>query len=134
VAPTLLGAHGSVKARYDRDDRLPVDRPVIMGAMSRLVRIASPGEIPVGQGKAVEIDGLLLAVFNAGGLYHAIDGFCPHEGGPLADGALLGDSVVCPWHGFDFDVRTGACSVAPDLAVTVYPVRVTGSDVVVELP
>ncbi|HEX2481109.1 MAG TPA: Rieske 2Fe-2S domain-containing protein, partial [Methylomirabilota bacterium] len=66
--------------------------------MSRLVRIASPGEIPVGQGKTVEIDGLLLAVFNAGsGLYHAIDGSCPHEGGPLADGALLGDSVVCPW-------------------------------------
>ncbi len=132
MAPTLLGAHGSVKARCDR---LPIDRPVIMGAMSRLVRIASPGEIPVGQGKAVEIDGLLLAVFNAGsGLYHAIDGSCPHEGGPLADGALLGDSVVCPWHGFDFDIRTGACSVAPDLAVTVYPVRVTGSDVVVELP
>jgi nitrite reductase/ring-hydroxylating ferredoxin subunit len=103
--------------------------------MSRLVRIAAAGEIPVGQGKSVEIDGLPLAVFNAGsGLYHAIDGSCPHEGGPLADGALLGDSVVCPWHGFDFDVRTGTCNVAPDLTVTVYPVRVTGSDVVVELP
>jgi nitrite reductase (NADH) small subunit len=41
---------------------------------------------------------------------------------------------VCPWHGFDFDVRTGACNVAPDLSVTVYPVRVAGSDVLVELP
>jgi nitrite reductase/ring-hydroxylating ferredoxin subunit len=41
---------------------------------------------------------------------------------------------VCPWHGFDFDVRTGACDVAPDLSVTVYPVRVTDSDVLVELP
>ena len=41
---------------------------------------------------------------------------------------------MCPWHGFDFDVRTGVCNVAPDLSVTVYPVRVAGSDVLVELP
>ncbi|HWC03611.1 MAG TPA: Rieske 2Fe-2S domain-containing protein [Methylomirabilota bacterium] len=103
--------------------------------MSRLVRVASVGEIPVGRGKTVEIDGLPFAVFNAGGgLYHAIDGSCPHEGGPLADGALLGDSAVCPWHGFDFDVRTGGCRVAPDLSVSVYPVRVADADVVVELP
>jgi nitrite reductase/ring-hydroxylating ferredoxin subunit len=115
--------------------RAAVDRPVIMGDVSRLVRIASVGEIPVGRGKTVEVDGLPIAVFNAGaGLYHATDGSCPHEGGPLADGALLGDSAVCPWHGFDFDVRTGACGVAPDLSVTVYPVRVTDGDIVVELP
>ena len=103
--------------------------------MSRLVRVASVGEIPVGRGKPVEVDGIPLAVFNAGGgQYQALSGACPHEGGPLGDGVLLGDRVVCPWHGFDFDVRTGTCHVAPDLAVTVYPVRVTGSDVHVELP
>ena len=103
--------------------------------MSHRVRVASVGEIPVGRGKAVEVDGIPLAVFNAGGdRYQALAGACPHEGGPLADGVLLGDSVVCPWHGFDFDVRTGACDVAPDLSVTVYPVSVTGSDVLVELP
>ena len=93
-----------------------------MVGVPRLVRIASPGEIPVGRGKTVEIDGLAIAVFNAGGgRYHAMDGSCPHEGGPLADGALLGDSAVCPWHGFDFDVRTGVCGVAPDLSVTSIP-------------
>ena len=106
-----------------------------MGAVSRLVRVASVGEVPVGRGKTVEVDGLPLAIFNAGGgHYQAMSGSCPHEGGPLADGVLLGDSVVCPWHGFDFDARTGACKVASDLSVTVYPVRVTGSDVLVELP
>jgi nitrite reductase/ring-hydroxylating ferredoxin subunit len=101
----------------------------------RLVRVASVGEIPVGRGKSLEVDGIHLAVFNAGGgQYQALFGACPHEGGPLGDGVLLGDSVVCPWHGFDFDVRTGACAVAPDLSVTVYPVRVAGFDVLVELP
>jgi len=103
--------------------------------VSRLVRVASVGEIPVGRGKSVEVDGIPIAVFNAGsGQYQALSGACPHEGGPLADGALLGDSVVCPWHGFDFDVRTGACDVAPDLSVSVYPVRVAESDILVELP
>jgi nitrite reductase/ring-hydroxylating ferredoxin subunit len=106
-----------------------------MTAMSRWVRVAASGEIPVGRGKSVEIAGIPIAVFNAGGgQYWALSGSCPHEGGPLADGALLADSVVCPWHGFDFDVRTGACDVAPDLSVSVYPVTVTGSDVLVELP
>ena len=133
MAPTLLGGHGSVKARASLP--APTLAVAIMVDVPRLVRIASPGEIPVGRGKTVEIDGLAIAVFNAGGgRYHAMDGSCPHEGGPLADGALLGDSAVCPWHGFDFDVNTGVCGVAPDLSVTVYPVRVTSSDVVVELP
>src|SRR5262249_9585151 len=126
VDPTLLVGPGGVKAARR-------DHAAIMGGVSRLVRVAAVGEIPVGRGKSVEIGSLLLAVFNAGGgRYQALSGVCPHEGGPLADGALLGDQVVCPWHGFDFDVRTGVCDVAPDLSVTVYPARVVDSDVVVE--
>ncbi|HEY7141481.1 MAG TPA: Rieske 2Fe-2S domain-containing protein [Methylomirabilota bacterium] len=125
--PPYWAGPGSVKARPDR--------AAIMGAVSRLVRVASAGEIPIGRGKSVEVDGIPLAVFHVDdGQYQALEGSCPHEGGPLGDGVLLGDRVVCPWHGFDFDVRTGACNVAPDLAVTVYPVWVAGSDVLVELP
>jgi len=106
-----------------------------MGGVSRVVRVASVDEIPVGRGKTVEVGGLVLAVFNAGaGRYHALSGACAHEDGPLGEGVLLGDSVVCPWHGFDFDVRTGVCGVAPDLSVSVYPVRVAGADLLVELP
>ena len=106
-----------------------------MGAVLRQVRVAAVGEIPVGRGKTVEVDGLFLAVFNAGGgHYHALSGSCPHEGGPLGEGVLLADHVVCPWHGFDFDVGTGVCAGAPDLSVSVYPVRVVGADLVAELP
>ena len=105
-----------------------------METVPRSVRVAHVGEIPVGRGKTVEVDGLFLAVFNAGsGRYHAVTGSCPHEGGPLAEGVLLGDRIMCPWHGFDFDVTTGACRAAPDLSVNVYPVRVAGADLVIEL-
>jgi nitrite reductase/ring-hydroxylating ferredoxin subunit len=106
-----------------------------MGGVPRLVRVASVSDIPVGRGKTVEADGLYLAVFNAGdGRFHALSGNCAHEDGPLGEGVLLGDRAVCPWHGFDFDVRTGVCRVAPDLAVSVYPVQVSGVDLLVELP
>jgi nitrite reductase/ring-hydroxylating ferredoxin subunit len=103
--------------------------------MPRLARVASVDEIPAGRGMRVEVDGHVLAVFNAGaGRYHALSGVCPHEGGPLGDGVLIRGAAVCPWHGFDFDLQTGACGVDPDLSVRVYPVRVEGADLFVELP
>jgi nitrite reductase/ring-hydroxylating ferredoxin subunit len=105
-----------------------------MEAVPRLVRVAAAGEIPVGRGKTVEVDGLFLAVYNTGnGRYRAVSGSCPHEGGPLGEGVLVGSRIICPWHGFDFDVATGRCAASPDLSVVVYPVREAGADVVVEL-
>lgn len=99
------------------------------------VRVASTGEIAVGHGKLVEKDGLTVAVFNAGGgRFYACGALCPHEDGPLADGWLEGDVVVCPWHGFDYEVATGACRVDPDLTVPVYRVRVSGNMVEVDIP
>ena len=91
--PPYWGPAGGVKARRPRTgesaarDRALARPRRIMGAVSRLVRVASVGEIPVGRGKTVEVDGLFLAVFNAGGgRYHALSGSCPHEGGPLGRG------------------------------------------------
>jgi nitrite reductase/ring-hydroxylating ferredoxin subunit len=99
------------------------------------VPVARAAEIPVGKGRLVEHGSFTVAVFNAGGgRFHALSALCPHEDGPLADGWLEGDTVVCPWHGYDFDVATGACRVADDLAVTVYPTRVTNGMVEVDLP
>ena len=89
----------------------------------------------MGRGKTVETDGIELAVFNAGnGRYYASSPSCPHEGGPLGDGALDRGAIICPWHGFDFDLQTGTGRVDPDLSVAVYPVRVEGTDLLVELP
>ena len=56
------------------------------------------------------------------------------EDGPLAEGWLEGTSVVCPWHGFDFDLTTGACRVDDDLSVPVYATRVRAGVVEVDLP
>jgi nitrite reductase (NADH) small subunit len=99
------------------------------------VRVAATDDIPVGQGALLDVNGVMLAVFNAGGgRFHATSPVCPHEDGPLAEGWIEGEAVVCPWHGFDFELKTGRCLVDDNLAITVYPVRVTGADVEVDLP
>jgi nitrite reductase/ring-hydroxylating ferredoxin subunit len=99
------------------------------------VAVARAAEIPVGKARFVEHAAVPVAVFNAGGgRFYAVSALCPHEDGPLAEGWLEGDTVVCPWHGFDFDVATGACHVAEDLSIGVYPTRVSNGVVEVELP
>jgi ferredoxin-NADP reductase/nitrite reductase/ring-hydroxylating ferredoxin subunit len=103
--------------------------------MSEAVRIASVAEIPPGSGRLVEVNGMRIAVFNNGGRFHAIDDACSHQGGPLSEGTLDGKVVTCPWHGARFDVTTGAVVSPPARrSVATYPVRVSGPDLLVEVP
>jgi nitrite reductase (NADH) small subunit len=99
------------------------------------VKVAEVRDVPEGRGALVEHAGRAIAVFNAGGgRIYATSPVCPHEDGPLAEGWIEDGAVVCPWHGFDFDLGTGACRVDPDLAVTLYPARVSGSAIEVDVP
>jgi nitrite reductase/ring-hydroxylating ferredoxin subunit len=99
------------------------------------VKVVEADAIEVGHGALVESQGVAVAVFNGGGgRFFACGAICPHEDGPLAEGWLEGDAVVCPWHGFDFDLRTGRCQVAEGLTIPVYPTRVTDGTVEVDLP
>ena len=75
--------------------------------MSAFIRVATRGELPTGGKKLVEIDGRAIAVFNIDDVFYAIDDVCTHDGGPLAEGELIGCEIECPRHGARFDVRTG---------------------------
>ena len=96
-------------------------------------KVAAVSEIPVGEGRCVEVEGHAIAVFNVGGNFHAIDNSCPHRGGPLADGPVSGTMVTCPWHGWQFDCTSGQSSMNPTMGVTVYKASVDGDDVFIEL-
>jgi nitrite reductase/ring-hydroxylating ferredoxin subunit len=99
------------------------------------LRAARASDIPIGKGCLVEGSAIPVAVFNAGqGRFYAVSALCPHEDGPLADGWLEAGTVVCPWHGFDFDVASGACRVSDDLSIAVYRTRVTDGVVEVDVP
>lgn len=75
--------------------------------------VAKAATIPEGDFAQVEIDGVLIAVFNVGGQFYAIDDVCTHDGGGLAGGAVEGDVVICPRHGARFCLRTGAALTPP---------------------
>ncbi|MFQ5845020.1 MAG: Rieske (2Fe-2S) protein [Planctomycetota bacterium] len=98
------------------------------------VRIAGTGDVAPGSGKTVEVQGRSIALFNVDGTFHAIDNTCTHVGGPLGDGMLDGEIVSCPWHGAQFNVKTGEVLSPPAATpVACYPVLVEGDDVLVEL-
>src|SRR3954469_23572789 len=95
------------------------------------VKMASVEELATGHAKEVEHDGRIYALFNVEGVISAIDGICPHQGGPLADGELEGTCVTCPWHGCQFDVQTGKTPLGSKINQPVYEVKVEGQDVLV---
>ncbi len=103
--------------------------------MSAARRVASLEEVPAGQPKVVELDGVRVVLARVGDAVYACGDVCTHRGGPLGEGKLTGTRLACPWHGWMFDVRTGQC-VLPTRGASVpsYPVRVEAGEVMVELP
>ena len=101
--------------------------------MANFVKVAAVAEVPAGTGKVIEAAGKQIAVFNAGGNFYAIDNACKHRGGPLGEGELDGTTVVCPWHGWEYDVTTGANLDDPNMKLGCYPVKVEGTDILVEV-
>ena len=97
--------------------------------MASFTKVASTSEIPAGTGKALEVGGQSIAVFNCDGTFYAVENTCKHQGGPLGEGSLSGTSVTCPWHGWEYDVTTGACSMDESISVQKYSVKVEGEDV-----
>ena len=72
----------------------------------------------------------LIAIYNVEGTFYALDGVCPHQGGPLGKGRLEGCTVKCPWHGWQFDVINGQHETTP-LRHPTLPLRVEGDQILV---
>jgi nitrite reductase/ring-hydroxylating ferredoxin subunit len=101
--------------------------------MAEFVRVTGAADVAPGSGVVAEVQGQSVAVFNVDGTYYAIDNTCVHRGGPLGEGELEGDTVTCPWHGWQYDVKSGKSINNPLACVKSYQVKVEGSDVKVLL-
>jgi 3-phenylpropionate/trans-cinnamate dioxygenase ferredoxin subunit len=91
--------------------------------------VATVDQIPPGQRKLVEVGGRAIVIYNLAGAFFALANRCPHRGGSLFDGIQTGlvestepgrysysrpgEMVKCPWHGWEFDIRTGKSVVRP---------------------
>ena len=97
-------------------------------------KLARLDELPEGALLEVVDGPNRYALCNVAGDVRAIHGVCPHHGGPLGQGSLEGPIVTCPWHAWEFDSSTGACTFIPDLRIPTYPVRIQSGDILVDLP
>ena len=120
-----------------------------MGAEVARHVVARAGELLPGQRKIVQIAGREIGVFNVGGELYALRNLCPHRGGPLCRGRLRplvvdagvyqvaygreGEILKCPWHLWEFDLKTGRALYDENLRVRTYPVKQEGEEIALYL-
>jgi len=99
------------------------------------IPITRAENIPLREGRAVKVGGGEIAIFNLGGKFLAVDNRCPHRGGPLADGIVSGDSVICPLHAWKICLSSGAVKrpAEEQACVRSSPVKVVDGIVFVQL-
>lgn len=96
-------------------------------------KVAEVGTIPENEGIVVKVDERPIALFNlGGGIYYAVDDTCPHQGGSLGQGDLEEDVVVCPYHEWRFNIKSGASHEIPGFDIPTFPVIVEGNDIFIE--
>lgn len=89
-------------------------------------------DVPPGEGRAITLDGRRIAIFRSAAGWFALDAACPHRGGPLADGIVCDNAVICPLHDRRYDLATGTALNADD-SVTAHSVQLRGERVFVML-
>jgi len=97
------------------------------------VEVGLTGDIAIGRMASYRIDGRGIVVYHTASGFHASDDRCPHRGGPLVEGDLMGEEIVCSWHLWGFDVRSGVCPGNPEVRVTTHDVRVEHDRILVRI-
>jgi nitrite reductase/ring-hydroxylating ferredoxin subunit len=102
--------------------------------MPNFTKLTTESELPpADEAKEFPCGEKTICVANVNGTYSALDNVCPHRGGPLGQGMIEGGKVVCPWHGWAWDAKTGVAMQDPNMKVAVYPVKIENGDVLVEI-
>ena len=90
-------------------------------------------DIPDKGAKVVEVDETPISLFRVDKEVYALHNICPHQGGPLNEGFIDGTKVTCPWHAWEFDIKTGECLTVPQSRQRCFKVHVKGEDVLVDI-
>ena len=117
--------------------------------MPDAIRICSSADVPEQGRLVVDLDAQTVGLFRLDGKLFAYDNVCPHQGGPVCQGTLLprvvenstGSAfhptdrhIVCPWHGFEFDIRTGVHAGGGAFRLTPLTVEEARGEVFVQFP
>lgn len=102
--------------------------------MPTFTKLTTESELPpANEAKEFPCGDKVICLANVNGSVTAMDNVCLHIGGPLGQGVIEGGKVVCPWHGWAYDPVTGQAGHNPGAKVTVYPLKIDGGDVLIEI-
>ena len=102
--------------------------------MLNWIRVCSVAECPSGETREFVAGERIVAIAHVDGQFFALDGICPHQGGPLGKGYLTGRTLTCPWHGWQFDVSTGQHRTNAAICHPRFAVQVIAGEVQVAIP
>jgi nitrite reductase (NADH) small subunit len=97
------------------------------------IKVGSLSMVPLDSVAEVVVGGNPYAICNVGGELHALEGICPHAGGPLGHGLLSNNTLICPFHCYEFDPVTGENLDNPFMRVAKVPVKIEGDDILIEV-
>ena len=95
-------------------------------------RVADGAELADGALKRVIVAGNPMVLIRVGECYGALDNRCPHAGGPLGQGNVQDNMVICPWHEWAYDCRTGENDYDPAVKLDRFPVKADGDDILID--
>jgi nitrite reductase/ring-hydroxylating ferredoxin subunit len=97
-------------------------------------RVCETHELPEGKSAEVVSGQDVIAVYRHQGTLYAIDGICMHQGGPLAKGKLMDGTVVCPWHGWQYELATGNHAPTCKRMLNTYKIQENDGVIEIDLP
>ncbi|MFM8252987.1 MAG: Rieske (2Fe-2S) protein [Planctomycetota bacterium] len=97
--------------------------------MASWILLASVADCPPGSARELVVGDRIVALYRVDDQFYALDGICPHQGGPLGKGRLHDGVVTCPWHGWQFDVRTGQHQSSKTLCHPRYELKIEDGQV-----
>jgi nitrite reductase (NADH) small subunit len=98
------------------------------------IKLASQSDLPpANEAKEFPCGDKVICVANVNGTITAMDNVCLHRGGPLGQGVIEKGKVVCPWHGWAWDPRTGQAGDNPNVKLAVYPLKIENGEVLIEI-
>lgn len=128
----LMGIYHKID-RKDRKSRFIIYFLGVLSDMSQFVKAATTEQIQPGTCIGVKVEGVFIGIYNVEGEYYAMNNICPHLGGVLTYGFLDKNCVTCPMHMWEFDVKTGECVWPGEESIPVYPIKIEGEDILVNV-
>src|SRR3954467_13981563 len=97
------------------------------------IAVAGVSDIPVGRIRAFMVGDRKVALYHTERGFFASDNVCPHRGGPLTEGDLIGEEIICPWHLWGFDVASGLCTGNASIGLLMHEIKIEADRILIRL-